>query len=135
MLPVVALSTERKNRYLQIYTGLPNLGVPFWGPHIRIIAYWGPYWGPLTLGKYHMYIYIYMYISLYTSLYLHQLITQTYVLPSGALTLSSREIPSVRSPYNLTCQWGLQGHFCTFFWKMPCPVAQQSSYSTQNLGT
>ena len=26
------------------------LGVPI----IRIIVFWGPYWGPLILGKYHL---------------------------------------------------------------------------------
>ena len=34
------------------------LGVPI----IRIIIYWGLYWGPPILGNYHIYIYIHTYI-------------------------------------------------------------------------
>ena len=32
----------------------PKLGVLFWGvPILRIIVFWGLYWGPLILGNYH----------------------------------------------------------------------------------
>ena len=35
--------------------GFPKLGVPSLGvPIIRIIVYWGLYWGPLILGNYHL---------------------------------------------------------------------------------
>ena len=33
-----------------------NYGFPFWGvPIIRIVVFWGLYWGPLILGNYHIY--------------------------------------------------------------------------------
>ena len=39
-----------------MYGGFPKIGIPFWGvPKIRILAFWGLYWGPLILGNYHFY--------------------------------------------------------------------------------
>ena len=38
-----------------LYWCFLQLGIPFWGvPIIRMIVYWGLYWGPLTLGNYHI---------------------------------------------------------------------------------
>ena len=38
------------------------MGVPI----IRTIVFWGPYWGPLILGNYRIYIYIYIYMYIDT---------------------------------------------------------------------
>ena len=40
---------------LLLHGGFPKLGVPSLGvPIIKIIVYWGLYWGPLILGNYHI---------------------------------------------------------------------------------
>ena len=37
------------------FGGCPKLGVPFLGvPILRIIVFWGLYWGPPILGNYHL---------------------------------------------------------------------------------
>ena len=42
-------------KYTALYVGSPKLGNPFWGvPIIRIIVYWGLYWGPLISASYHI---------------------------------------------------------------------------------
>ena len=57
---VVVLDTPQKRpdqdvRYIGLYGGFPKLGVPFLGvPIIRILIFWGLYWGPLILGNYHI---------------------------------------------------------------------------------
>ena len=40
---------------LWLYGGFPKLGVPLSGvPIIRIIVFWGLYWGTPILGNYHI---------------------------------------------------------------------------------
>ena len=40
--------------------GFPKIRGTFLGvPIIRTLVFWGPYWGPLILGNYHIYIYVY----------------------------------------------------------------------------
>ena len=51
-----------------IFSLMALIGVPLGVPIIRIIVYWGLYWGPLILGNYHIYVYIYIY---------------TYIFPNG----------------------------------------------------
>ena len=38
-----------------LYGGFPKLGVPLLGgPRLRLIVFWGLYWGPLFGENYHM---------------------------------------------------------------------------------
>ena len=41
--------------YIYVYMGISeNEGYNFGAPIIRIIVFWGPYWGPTIYGNYHI---------------------------------------------------------------------------------
>ena len=51
---------------LGIYRGFPKFGVPFLGiPILRIIAFWGLYWGSCILGNYHIGLLLYTEVPMY----------------------------------------------------------------------
>ena len=52
-LQVIRMLTLNPKPHL-IDWGFPKIGGTFWRPRIRIILYWGLYWGNLVLGNYQL---------------------------------------------------------------------------------